>query len=128
MRRGLRSGDRGEQPGGREPGRVQSVCKALDLLECLAGAGTPLTLGELSRADHDRLAEAFGVNGPRMALRAAGLERSTVAEAAAQEALAVSSNNTSTNSTATKQAGTVDNTANSAANDYADLRTLRRSR
>ena len=49
-------------------------------------------------------------------------------EAAAQEALAVSSNNTSTNSTATKQAGTVDNTANSAANDYADLRTLRRSR
>lgn len=35
--------------GGREPGRVQSVCKALDLLECLAGAGTPLTLGELSR-------------------------------------------------------------------------------
>ena len=24
--------------GGREPGRVQSVCKALDLLECLAGA------------------------------------------------------------------------------------------
>ena len=35
--------------GGREPGRVQSVCKALDLLECLAGAGTPLSLGELSR-------------------------------------------------------------------------------
>ena len=31
--------------GGREPGRVQSVCKALDLLECLAGAGTPLSLG-----------------------------------------------------------------------------------
>ena len=43
------------------------------------------TLGELSRVDHDRLAEAFGVNGPRMALRAAGLERSTVAEAAAHE-------------------------------------------
>ena len=35
--------------GGREPGRVQSVCKALALLECLAGAGTPLTLGALSR-------------------------------------------------------------------------------
>ena len=43
------------------------------------------TLGELSRVDHDRLAEAFGVNGPRMALRAAGLERSTVAEAAEHE-------------------------------------------
>lgn len=33
----------------REPGRVQSVCKAMDLLSCLAAAGTPLSLGELSR-------------------------------------------------------------------------------
>ena len=33
----------------REPGRVQSVCKAMDLLSCLAEARTPLTLGELSR-------------------------------------------------------------------------------
>ena len=35
--------------GDREPGRVQSVCKAMDLLSCLAEARTPLTLGELSR-------------------------------------------------------------------------------
>ena len=33
----------------REPGRVQSVCKAMELLSCLAQARTPLTLGELSR-------------------------------------------------------------------------------
>ena len=33
----------------KEPGRVQSVCKALELLSCLAEARTPLTLGELSR-------------------------------------------------------------------------------
>lgn len=32
----------------REAGRVQSVCKAMDLLSCLAQAGGPLTLGELS--------------------------------------------------------------------------------
>lgn len=32
----------------REAGRVQSVCKAMDLLSCLAQAGVPLTLGELS--------------------------------------------------------------------------------
>lgn len=31
-----------------EAGRVQSVCKAMDLLACLAQAGAPLTLGELS--------------------------------------------------------------------------------
>ena len=43
------------------------------------------TLGELSRADAGELERAFGVNGPRMALRAAGLERSRVAEAAAPE-------------------------------------------
>lgn len=30
-------------------GKVQSVGKAMDLLSCLAGAGGPLTLGELSR-------------------------------------------------------------------------------
>lgn len=34
---------------GREPGRVQSVVKAMDLLSCLAVAGGPLSLGELSR-------------------------------------------------------------------------------
>lgn len=33
---------------GREPGQVQSVCKAMDLLSCLAQARAPLTLGELS--------------------------------------------------------------------------------
>ena len=32
----------------REAGRVQSVCKAMDLLSCLAQAGGPLPLGELS--------------------------------------------------------------------------------
>ena len=32
----------------REPGRVQSVCKAMELLSCLAEARTSLTLGELS--------------------------------------------------------------------------------
>ncbi|MBM6774102.1 DNA polymerase IV [Olsenella profusa] len=44
------------------------------------------TLGELSRVDEGVLRRAFGVLGPRMALRAAGLERSQVAEAAAPEA------------------------------------------
>lgn len=34
---------------GREPGRVQSVVKAMELLNCLAQAGGPLSLGELSR-------------------------------------------------------------------------------
>ena len=34
---------------GREPGQVRSVCKAMDLLACLAQARGPLTLGELSR-------------------------------------------------------------------------------
>lgn len=34
---------------GREPGQVQSVCKAMSLLACLAEAGMPLSLGELSR-------------------------------------------------------------------------------
>ena len=43
------------------------------------------TLGELSRADERELERTFGVLGPRMALRAAGLERSAVAEAAAPE-------------------------------------------
>lgn len=43
------------------------------------------TLGELSRADATELERTFGVLGPRMALRAAGLERSAVAEAAAPE-------------------------------------------
>ena len=43
------------------------------------------TLGELSRADESLLERTFGVLGPRMARRAAGLERSQVAEAAAPE-------------------------------------------
>ena len=43
------------------------------------------TLGELSRADEGELERVFGVLGPRMARRAAGLERSEVAEAAAPE-------------------------------------------
>ena len=43
------------------------------------------TLGELASCDPKRLEAAFGVLGPRMALRAAGLERSRVAEAAAPE-------------------------------------------
>ena len=43
------------------------------------------TLGELARTDPSALEGAFGVTGPRMAVRAAGLERSEVAEAAAHE-------------------------------------------
>lgn len=43
------------------------------------------TLGELARTDPSALEGAFGVTGPRMAVRAAGLERSEVAEAAARE-------------------------------------------
>lgn len=43
------------------------------------------TLGELSRADEGELRAAFGVTGPALALRAAGLERSKVREAAAPE-------------------------------------------
>ena len=40
------------------------------------------TLGELAATDGEELERRFGVLGPRMALRAAGLERSVVAEAA----------------------------------------------
>ena len=43
------------------------------------------TLGELSRADVRALEREFGVLGPRMAVRAAGRERSRVAEAAAPD-------------------------------------------
>ncbi|OUO34931.1 DNA polymerase IV [Olsenella sp. An290] len=43
------------------------------------------TLGELSRQDPRSLRAALGVTGPRLALRAAGLERGEVAEAAAPE-------------------------------------------
>ena len=43
------------------------------------------TLGELSRADEGALERAFGVSGPRMRVRAAGLERSHVVESAARE-------------------------------------------
>lgn len=43
------------------------------------------TLGELSRADARALEREFGVLGPRMAVRAAGRERSRVAEAAAPD-------------------------------------------
>ena len=40
------------------------------------------TLGELAATDGEELERRFGVLGPRMALRAAGLERSVVAEVA----------------------------------------------
>ena len=43
------------------------------------------TLGELARTDPTVLERVFGVTGPRMARRAAGLERSEVGEAAAPE-------------------------------------------
>ena len=43
------------------------------------------TLGELARRDPKELEREFGVLGPRMAERAAGLERSSVSEAAAEE-------------------------------------------
>ena len=43
------------------------------------------TLGELSRADVRALEREFGVLGPRMAVRAAGRERSRVAEATAPD-------------------------------------------
>jgi DNA polymerase-4 len=43
------------------------------------------TLGELARADVCALERAFGVLGPRMAQRAAGLERSPVSAAAAPD-------------------------------------------
>ena len=49
-------------------------------------------------------------------------------EAAAQDALAASSTNSSSNTTTTNQASTTNNTVQNSANDYADLRTLRRSR
>lgn len=53
------------------------------------------TLGELSRVDPGLLERTFGVLGPRMAERAAGLERSQVAEAAApDEAKSVSNERT----------------------------------
>ena len=43
------------------------------------------TLGQLSRADEAEMRRAFGVMGPRMVLRAAGLERSPVASIAAAD-------------------------------------------
>lgn len=43
------------------------------------------TLGELARADEKLLAQNFGVMGPRMKVRAAGLERSSVAPIDAPE-------------------------------------------
>lgn len=43
------------------------------------------TLGELARTDPQLLERTFGVNGPRMATRAAGLERSHVTDASAEE-------------------------------------------
>lgn len=46
---------------GREPGRVQSVCKAMELLACLAQARTPLSLGELSRRTGIPKATAHGL-------------------------------------------------------------------
>ena len=53
------------------------------------------TLGELARFDGGELERAFGVLGPKMRLRAAGLERSAVAEASARdEAKSVSNERT----------------------------------
>ena len=53
------------------------------------------TLGELARTDKDALLRTFGVLGPRMAVRAAGLEESVVADAAApDEAKSVSNERT----------------------------------
>lgn len=53
------------------------------------------TLGELARTDPQRLARTFGVVGPRMAVRAAGLEQSAVADAALpEEAKSVSNERT----------------------------------
>ena len=43
------------------------------------------TLGQLAQADPDEMAREFGVLGPRMVTKAAGLERSPVAEAAAPD-------------------------------------------
>lgn len=43
------------------------------------------TLGQLSRLPEGEAARSFGVSGPRMVLRAAGLERSSVARAADPE-------------------------------------------
>ena len=43
------------------------------------------TLGDLARSDKDELEHEFGIIGPRMAERAAGLERSRVSEAAAED-------------------------------------------
>ena len=43
------------------------------------------TLGQLAQADPAEMAREFGVLGPRMVTKAAGLERSPVAEAAAPE-------------------------------------------
>lgn len=45
----------------REPGQVQSVCKAMDLLACLAQAKGPLSLGELSRRTGIPKATAHGL-------------------------------------------------------------------
>ena len=46
---------------GREPGQVRSVCKAMDLLACLAQAKGPLSLGELSRRTGIPKATAHGL-------------------------------------------------------------------
>lgn len=43
------------------------------------------TLGQLARANPDELRSVFGINGPRMALRAAGAERSPVRAASDTE-------------------------------------------
>ena len=44
-----------------ERGQVQSVCKAMDLLACLAQAKGPLSLGELSRRTGIPKATAHGL-------------------------------------------------------------------
>lgn len=45
----------------RSSGQVQSVCKAMELLSCLAQAGGPLSLGELSRRTEIPKATAHGL-------------------------------------------------------------------
>ncbi|MBD5154498.1 MAG: IclR family transcriptional regulator [Oscillibacter sp.] len=46
---------------GREPGKVQSVCKAMELLSCLGHAREPLSLGELSARTGIPKATAHGL-------------------------------------------------------------------
>ena len=46
---------------GREPGKVRSACKAMELLSCLGQARGPLSLGELSARTGIPKATAHGL-------------------------------------------------------------------